>query len=228
MTKSPARPTRYKGAAPGRRQEIVDIAMELFARKGVQATSVREIAEAANILSGSLYSHFGSKTEILDLGIRPYTETSLVELRQIVSSDLPPKEKIRDLLHQSFTRMVEWRAAASVMHSDWEYLSTLDGFEFVRDFFAEVNEIWLEVIHDAVDKGALAGDIEPEVVFRLLTQIMGGIVHRYRPGGRISVDMMIDYFHRMLFGGLSQPSSNNPSVSKPTAINVEFNAGDVT
>src|ERR1700744_4497599 len=39
---------------------------ELFAEKGFRATTVREIADAAGILSGSLYHHFDSKESIGD------------------------------------------------------------------------------------------------------------------------------------------------------------------
>jgi AcrR family transcriptional regulator len=49
-----------------RREVILREAAELFARQGVAATTVREIADAAGILSGSLYHHFTSKDEIVD------------------------------------------------------------------------------------------------------------------------------------------------------------------
>ena len=51
--------TREGGS--GRRADVVQLAGELFAEKGYRATTVREIADAAGILSGSLYPHFDSK-----------------------------------------------------------------------------------------------------------------------------------------------------------------------
>ena len=48
-----------------RRGVILASAAELFARKGVSATTVREIADAVGILSGSLYHHFESKDAIV-------------------------------------------------------------------------------------------------------------------------------------------------------------------
>jgi AcrR family transcriptional regulator len=47
-----------------RRQEILMIAAGLFAKRGFDGVSVREIAEAAGIMGGSLYHHFTSKKEI--------------------------------------------------------------------------------------------------------------------------------------------------------------------
>ncbi|MFS2008837.1 TetR/AcrR family transcriptional regulator [Azospirillum sp. CT11-132] len=47
-----------------RRQRIIIEAASLFASKGFEATSIRDIASASGILSGSLYHHFASKEEI--------------------------------------------------------------------------------------------------------------------------------------------------------------------
>lgn len=44
-----------------RRREILEIAAELFAERGYRATSIRDIAERAGLLAGSLYYHIRSK-----------------------------------------------------------------------------------------------------------------------------------------------------------------------
>ncbi len=49
-----------------RKNEILDIAEELFAIKGFDGTSTNEILEKAGIARGTLYYHFKSKEEILD------------------------------------------------------------------------------------------------------------------------------------------------------------------
>ena len=38
----------------------------MFAERGLRATTVRDIADSAGILSGSLYHHFSSKEEMVD------------------------------------------------------------------------------------------------------------------------------------------------------------------
>ena len=47
-----------------RRQEILLVASDLFARRGYDAVGVRQIADAAGILGGSLYHHFPSKRDL--------------------------------------------------------------------------------------------------------------------------------------------------------------------
>jgi AcrR family transcriptional regulator len=44
-----------------RRDEILAVAAQLFARKGYRGTSMRDIGEASGVLGGSLYHHIKSK-----------------------------------------------------------------------------------------------------------------------------------------------------------------------
>jgi AcrR family transcriptional regulator len=50
----------------GRRQAILDAALDLFARRGFQGTSVREIARGVGVNEATLYHYFASKADILD------------------------------------------------------------------------------------------------------------------------------------------------------------------
>src|ERR1700730_13706555 len=50
---------------PDRRRQIIAAASELFAQNGFEGTSIRDIAAASGVLSGSLYYHFPSKEDLL-------------------------------------------------------------------------------------------------------------------------------------------------------------------
>jgi len=52
------------GRAAARRRQVLTVASELFAAKGFEATSIRDIATAAGMMSGSLYYHFASKEDL--------------------------------------------------------------------------------------------------------------------------------------------------------------------
>ncbi|GBQ24526.1 TetR family transcriptional regulator [Gluconacetobacter sacchari DSM 12717] len=47
-----------------RRQEILEVAAQLFAERGYKATSIRQIADAAGMMAGSLYYHIQSKESL--------------------------------------------------------------------------------------------------------------------------------------------------------------------
>ena len=50
-----------------RKAEILTLSARLFADRGFQGTSLRDIGDTAEIRRGSLYSHFSSKEEILKM-----------------------------------------------------------------------------------------------------------------------------------------------------------------
>jgi AcrR family transcriptional regulator len=65
----PGRPRKQQPSRPGAtaREEILDAAAELFTTKGYATTSTRSIAESVGIRQSSLYHHFNTKDDILEV-----------------------------------------------------------------------------------------------------------------------------------------------------------------
>jgi len=61
VARPPARPAGEKST----REQILDVALELFTANGYEKTSLREIAERMNFSKAALYYHFASKDDIL-------------------------------------------------------------------------------------------------------------------------------------------------------------------
>ena len=51
-------------SATARREQLLEVALEVFARAGYHATSMNEVAEAAGVTKPVLYQHFESKREL--------------------------------------------------------------------------------------------------------------------------------------------------------------------
>ena len=50
--------------AAERREQLITVAMDVFAREGYHQTSMNDVAEAAGITKPVLYQHFASKREL--------------------------------------------------------------------------------------------------------------------------------------------------------------------
>ena len=72
--------------AEERKNEILDVADELFGKKGFDGTSTNEILEKVGIARGTLYHHFKSKEEIMDALIERYSDR-LLGVAQEVAAD---------------------------------------------------------------------------------------------------------------------------------------------
>ncbi|MDA2808569.1 TetR/AcrR family transcriptional regulator [Nocardiopsis suaedae] len=65
------------------RAEIRETALELFAKKGYTATSLREIAEGLGITKAALYYHFRSKQDLLADMVRPMLDDGERTVREL-------------------------------------------------------------------------------------------------------------------------------------------------
>lgn len=54
------------------REDIIDIAIDLFSERGYSGVSIRDITKRAGIRESSLYNHFKSKDELLDVIIERF------------------------------------------------------------------------------------------------------------------------------------------------------------
>lgn len=86
-------PPRDDSAKTGRRAELLHLAADLFASRGVRATTVRDIADAAGILSGSLYHHFDSKESMVDEILRGFLDDLFDRYRKIVAAGSIPARR---------------------------------------------------------------------------------------------------------------------------------------
>jgi AcrR family transcriptional regulator len=75
-----------------RRQQILDAAQKVFAQKGFNGASIKDLAKAAKISPGLLYWYFKDKTDLLTSLLTERIEQALGALPENVSLDAPPEE----------------------------------------------------------------------------------------------------------------------------------------
>ena len=63
---------RISKAPEVRRQELLNTAMELFARQGYEETSMSDIARAAGVAQGLCYRYFDSKQKLFQEAMAQY------------------------------------------------------------------------------------------------------------------------------------------------------------
>lgn len=76
--------------ASERKNEILDVAEEMFATKGFDNTSTNDIIKEIGIARGTLYHHFGSKEDILDAVIERMERAIIIKAKAIAGDkDIP-------------------------------------------------------------------------------------------------------------------------------------------
>ena len=122
---------------------MVRLAGELFAQKGFRATTVREIADAAGILSGSLYHHFDSKESIGDDILSSFIDDVLGDYRGAVASGGSAREVLEQIVRSTSRTLARHRAALAMLQNDWSYFSTQPRFSYLRKAVNEIERTWV-------------------------------------------------------------------------------------
>src|SRR3954453_17394685 len=114
-----------------RREELLRIAAELFASKGFRNTTVRDIADAAGILSGSLYHHFDSKESMVDEVLRTFQEELFGQYDEILAGDLDPLAQLEAAVVASFEAIDKHRDEVAIFQNEAAYLLTFERFAYL-------------------------------------------------------------------------------------------------
>lgn len=185
-----------------RRDHLVRLAADLFAEKGFQATTVREIADEAGILSGSLYHHFDSKESIVDEVLTGYLDELLTAYRAAIERGGTPRELLSELVVIAFGTLETHRAAITVLQNDWNHLRRLDRFAYLVKAEQEVEAMWVGLLKDGARKRVFRADTDPKLTYRLVRDTIWVAVRWYRPDGPLTTRQIADQYLTMLFDGL--------------------------
>ena len=186
-----------------RRAEIVAIAGELFAERGYANTTVREIADAAGILSGSLYHHFDSKESMIEALLRDFLDRIGREYATVTSVGTDPATTLRALVHVAFGALATDRAAVAVMLNEYNVLVQYPRFRFLRDAVEATERLWVEVLDAGMRAGDFRTGVPADAVYRFLRDAIWVSVRWYRPDGPQRPDDIADDYLTVLLGGLA-------------------------
>jgi AcrR family transcriptional regulator len=186
-----------------RRADVVRLAGELFAQKGFRATTVREIAEAAGILSGSLYHHFDSKESIGDELLSAFLADVLADYRSAVSASEDPARVLELIVRSGSRTLARHRAALTMLQNDWNYFSTQPRFSYLRKDLREIEAIWIAQLERGKQAGVFRPDLNVRLTYRLLRDMLWLPIN-WRHGSGSSADDVVEAFLRLLFDGISR------------------------
>ena len=185
-----------------RRAHLVVLAGELFAQKGYRATTVREIADAAGILSGSLYHHFDSKESIGDEILSSFINEVLADYRGAVASAESPRAALEQIVRSASRTLSKHRAALAMLQNDWSYFAVQPRFAYLPKALREIERIWITQLELGKESGLFRPDLDAKLTYRLLRDVLW-IPEQWRRTGGYSTDQVVDGFLRILFDGIA-------------------------
>jgi len=161
-----------------RRARLLDAAARLFSERGFHATSMRDIAKAVGMLSGSIYYHFESKEEMLlavyEEGVRGVAD----RVERAVADRQEPWARLEAACAAHLSGLIAHRDYARVMIQTSPDEAGSAGRR-IRELRRDYESRFRQLIEDLT----LPPDIDPNYLRRLLFGALNWSQVWYRPGG---------------------------------------------
>jgi AcrR family transcriptional regulator len=193
-------------ASPERRSELLATAAEVFAAQGYNATTVRQIADAAGMLAGSLYYHFDSKESMIDEILSAFLGELWAGYDALLAAELGPRQTIEALVTESFREIDRHRPAVAIYQKEARHLSTQPRFGYLADSQKKFERAWLGTLERGAAAGVFRADLDLRLTYRFLRDTVWVAASWYRPGGLHTPEEIASQYLSMVLDGIAVQS----------------------
>lgn len=154
--------------------QILEVAEKLFAEKGFDGTSIRDIAKEAKINIAMVSYYFGSKEQLLESIILNRISDIKLQLDILTLEKLDPLQKIHKLIEVYIDKINSNRCIYKIMHFEFSSSQRVINLQAFTDLKKGNLKSIESIIQDGQEKGIFRKDI---VVPLLTTTILGTYFH---------------------------------------------------
>jgi AcrR family transcriptional regulator len=182
-----------------KRTKIREAAAKLFAEKGFESTTTRDIAGAAGINNASLYYYFDSKEQLLYQILEEVIRTGLERITEIEQSHRPLKEKLALTLRIHTTAAVDFDKMKMLVH-DQRSLSPGHREELDQKQSEYVNRL-IAILQQLQDQGEML-DLDLTVCAYAFFGMVSWAYRWYRPDGKVRLEELSEIFYTIFTQGI--------------------------
>lgn len=184
-----------------RQGQLLEIACRLFARQGYKGTSLRDIAEEAQITKAALYYHFPNKEALYQQIVLESTKALVEAVREAVAQAQSPVDKVRAFMLTSadvFERTRDaWVAGSNAF---WD-----EGGSGPRSVAVSQRDEYEKLLRSCIAEGVQRGDfrpVDPALAGRLLLSTINQLSRWHSPKGPLSPRQVIEQYLDVVLTGL--------------------------
>jgi AcrR family transcriptional regulator len=185
------------------RERLFRAALQLFAGKGFEETTVEDITNAADVGKGTFFNYFPSKDHILIA----FGEMQLGKLRTLVEEARRTSEPIPQILRKISQRMTE-EPGRNPEILRMILLANLSG-KGIRAAMREVQEaargLHQQLIEIGQQRGEIRTDRPAEEIAHTFRQMVFGTLLLWSLCGDVPLKERIDSAFELLWGGIAAP-----------------------
>ena len=182
-----------------RKELILRSAAKVFAEKGFSTATVRDIADEAEMLSGSLYYYFDSKEAMVEEVLVEYLDEMIRLYHAAVAEADSPSAALEQLIAHALRGLVNSREEVTILQNDWHYVRPMQS---IANRNYQVETVWLETIRAGIESGSLRGDLDARMQYRTIMGAIQAVIRWFDPRGKVTVDQVIAVQTAILLDGV--------------------------
>ncbi len=153
-----------------RQKEIVEVALDLIAKKGIQGLTIKNISKEIGISEPALYRHFESKTAILLAILNNFKEMGAMLSEMMETYDDTAFEKIKFMFSKMMEMFTAQPSIISVIFSEEIFKNE----ELLKDKIREILNLNQKTIEGIIEKGQEENNVRVDIDKQNLALIMMG------------------------------------------------------
>lgn len=185
-----------------RQQEILNVALELFYKRGFADTSMRDIAEVMNVKAASLYAHIKSKEEIMEWISEDVSNRFMKIYNDLKNPNPSAFEKVRILVINHLTEMYNNVKMFDVFFTNIYRLKV--DFKEQHKYLERINaykDLAEKVIREYLLSLGLADDENLMLTTKFSLNVLNN-VYRYIPEENFDLEKHIRFLQNVLLYGV--------------------------
>ena len=189
----------------GDQGNVLSNAARLFREKGFERTSLKEIAEACNMLPGSLYYRYSSKEALLVELMRRGVDLVTTEVETAYASSDDPVERLRLCINAHLHALLVDSDTVYVLLFEWRSLSAEARGDIIalRD---QYESLWAEIIETMIEQGVIRKDVNARLLRLIGLGALNWVATWFAPKGAYTLDGIGDFVWNVIMDGVIRKS----------------------
>lgn len=189
-----------------KKEAIYEAAAQLFREKGYKAASMRDLAERVDLKVSSLYSHIGSKEELLQKICFDNAQLFIEGMNLVERQEISTIEKIKALIALHVDIAVENPSSVTVFNDEWKHLTSDGAASNLSTFLRlrkEYENRFKEIINQGIKEGTLKKVNSNIALYTILTSVRW-LHYWYKPARSIQPGLLKKQIAGLLLNGLAE------------------------
>ena len=143
------------GVGERRKNQILEAAMAVFARRGFHGTRMDDIVDESGLSKGTLYWYFKSKDDLIAAILDRMFDRSLMDSRRLLQAAKPAPERLWEMNRMVVRDLRHWKPLLPIVYEFYALAARKEAVRIsLRRFFKEYRALLAEMIEQGIQTGA--------------------------------------------------------------------------